>query len=269
MSFTHPWINPYNSIMDVTQDAVTGRLSGTYRSTTGGSGTYDVVGWASLADASITEGQPMAISILWRSNDGGKSDPSHEVSGMAGQVVAGNEGQFLSLMHLFVETDPNSGMQLGSYPDKLIFTPTTETDPTRHQQAGDLATPVASVSPAQDNISGTWIATIGAEEIKIILALPDPSQTRVQGNIGYTDGGSYPVAGFTDIFAAGLGLKQQGISISTYTEGANGRACITMAGYLELANNQLKLTRFSAQSTKPGSTWEQVTMETFNFEKAS
>ena len=126
MSFINPWVNSYNSLMKLQQDPVSGILKGTYSSTTGGTGTYDVIGWASLKDATPDAGQTMAISILWRSNDGGISDPSHEVSAMAGQVISINKEQNLVLLHIFVETNPGTVPTTGIYPDKLIFTPTTD-----------------------------------------------------------------------------------------------------------------------------------------------
>ena len=267
MSFTNPWINIYNSVMDLTQDPTTGMLKGTYRSTTDGSGTYDVVGWASLTNPTADAGQTMAIAILWRSNDGGKSDPSHEVSGMAGQAVLINPVQNLSLMHLFVETDPNSGMALGFYPDKLIFTPTTIIAPASSGNRDNLANPTAPAG--RDGISGTWKGSVDGKMITLTLSLFNPLQTNVEGSICYSDGGTYPIAGFTDIFAAAGKLNWQGLSFSTYIDGSNGRTSITMAGYLNLATNKISLIRFSAQSTKPDSTWEQVMMQPCDFEKES
>jgi hypothetical protein len=71
MGLSNAWINSYNSLMKLQQDPVTGMLTGTYSSTTGGTGTYDIVGWAALNKPTTKAGQGMAISILWRSNDGG------------------------------------------------------------------------------------------------------------------------------------------------------------------------------------------------------
>lgn len=267
MSFTNPWINTYNSIMNLVQNPVTGMLKGVYSSTTDGSGTYDVIGWASLTDASNTAGQAMAISILWRSNDGGKSDPSHEVSGMAGQAVAVNPGQNLSLMHLFVETDPNAGMQTGFYPDKLIFTPADVTVPASPNNTGNITNASAPQPIVKDNISGTWKGAVAGKWIELTLILPDPLETQVHGTISYADGVGYPLVGFTDIFAETGGLSWQGISFSTYIDEPGGRICIAMAGYLNLTTNKISLTQFSARSTKPDSTWEQVIMQSYDLEK--
>ena len=119
----------------------------------------------------------------------------------------------------------------------------------------------------KDNISGTWKDSVAEKWIEIKLVLPDPLKTQVEGIISYSDGGSYPLAGFTDIFAETGGLNLQGITFSTYVDGLNGRICITMAGYLNLSTNKISLTRFSAQSTQPGSTWQQVIMQSCHIEK--
>jgi hypothetical protein len=63
MSFANTWINPYNSLMKLTQDPVSGALTGTYSSTTDGSGTYDVTGWASLSNA--TTAAPVMKYLPW------------------------------------------------------------------------------------------------------------------------------------------------------------------------------------------------------------
>ncbi len=267
MSFINPWINTYNSIMDLVQDPITGMLKGSYRSTTDGSGTYDVIGWASLTDASNNAGQTMAISILWRSNDGGKSDPSHEVSGMAGQVVVVNPAQNLSLMHLFVETDPDSGMQTGFYPDKLIFTPTNAMASATTGNTSDISKPPVPDPIVKDNISGIWTGSVDRKRIEVKLVLPDPLETNVRGTISYSDGNVYPITGFTDIFAETAGLNRQGISFSTYIDEPGGRICIAMAGYLDLTTNKILLNRLSAQSTKSDSTWQQVIMQSYDLEK--
>ncbi len=265
MSFTTPWINSYKSLMKLSQDPVSGMLRGTYASTTGGTGTYDVIGWASLQDATPAAGQTMAISILWRSNDGGKSDPSHEVSGMAGQAVAMATDENLELIHLFVETNRATTPQLGFYPDKLIFVPSTANEQTVATNAA-----VSAGQPKKkikDRISGTWSGKTSGGKIKIIFQLPAAGETQFTGTIIYKDGSKYPIAGFTDIFAAKPAFTWQGITFSTYVDGPGGRSCIAMAGYLDLVSNEIHLMRLTAQSTDPGSTWYQTDISQLTLQK--
>jgi Avidin family len=267
MTFPSTWINSFNSLVKLSQDPVTGFLQGTYSSTTDGSGTYDVVGWASLSDPTPAAGQTMAISILWRSNDGGKSDPSHEVSAMCGQVVATNPEANLVLIHLFVETNPNvvPKIDTGSYPDKLIFTPYSSTVPTN--QPNQPGTGGAGATTAVDNLSGKWVGAIRGKVTIIIINVPVPGQTQLEGKIVYTDGSSYPIMGFTDIFASTPAFNWQGIAFSTYIDEPAGRTCIAMAGFLNLNTHKIHLTQLSSKSTASDSTWYQTSMEQWELEK--
>lgn len=262
MSFKTPWINSYKSIINLSQDPISGQLTGTYRSTTGGTGTYDVIGWASLNDPDNRAGQAMAISILWRSNDGGISDPSHEVSGMAGQVVALIPEENIVVIHVFVETDPGSGMQLGFYPDKLTFIPTKSMF-----SHDNISTLPANESNPKDTFSGIWVGQVNGVIIEIALQLCKPGETRIEGTISYSNSIQYPIVGFTDMFAISAKLNMQGISFSTYIDEPHGRTFIAMAGYLNLTTNKVTLIQLSAQSTKPDATWQQVIMEKWDLER--
>lgn len=265
MNNTKAWINSYHSLMKLNQDPVTGMLKGTYASTTGGTGTYDVLGWASLQEATPAAGQTMAISILWRSNDGGKSDPSHEVSGMAGQVVAMRKTENLQLLHLFVETNPATTPQTGFYPDKLIFNPAVVKENTVVTNGVVSAGP--AMAPITDRITGTWFTKMDGGIIEIHLKLDEAGETRLSGTIIYPDRNKYPVAGFTDIFAALPAFTMQGITLSTYTDGPAGRRCITLAGYLDLITNKIILKQLLAQTTDNGSTWYQTQLDQLVLQK--
>lgn len=244
--------------MKLTQDPVSGALTGSYSSTTDGSGTYDVTGWASLADATTAAGQTMAISILWQSNDGGISDPSHEVSAMAGQVVAVKPGENLVLVHIFVETKTGVTPKRGIYPDKLVFTPTTLV-----AGAAANANPVAYT----DNLSGVWNGKTFSGQMQITFRFPVPDQPQLEGCIVYGTGHEYPITGFTDIFAEAADFEWQGIAFSTYIDSPEGRLCISMAGYLSLKNHIIHFTSMVSQSTPSDSTWYQVAKEQWIFEK--
>ncbi len=264
MSFATPWINSYNSIMTLTQDPVTGMLTGTYASTTGGTGTYDVIGWASLQEATDKLGQTMAVSILWRSNDGGKSDPSHEASGMAGQLIISNAQQSLVLEHIFVETDPTTVPPTGFYPDKLIFTPGAAPQTNANNYTPGF---VAASAEMRENLEGTWTGMMAGEYIEICFNLPVKGAIQLEGTITYPGTKTYPIVGFTDIFAVSSSLNMQSISFSTYIDNAEGRKCISMAGHLDLSIGKIALAKMKAESTAPDSTWHHVQLEQCQLEK--
>jgi hypothetical protein len=254
MGLSNAWINSYNSLMKLQQDPVTGMLTGTYSSTTGGTGTYDIVGWAALNKPTTKAGQGMAISILWRSNDGGKSDPSHEVSGMAGQNIFLESGENLELLHLFVETNPNTTPKLGFYPDKLTFTPSTDEknmDP--HQKRAE-----GSTTNASNQLLGTWTEDSAHGSVAINIEQKRVGGTEIKGAILYPDGQLYPIVGFTDIFALPPKFNRQGVTFCTYVDGSQGRTCKAFAGYLDLTTNSLVLKELAAQSTAANSTWYQT-----------
>jgi hypothetical protein len=264
MSINNTWINSYHSVMRLSQDPITGKLTGTYSSTTGGTGTYNVVGWAALLNPTESAGQPMAISILWRSNDGGKSDPSHEVSGMAGQVILSNNAENLSLVHLFVETDPiASKLAPGFYPDKLIFAPYQTSVNTANDNRNEL---VASIQ-SNDSISGIWVTNSGSEIVQIKLAQTNLSDNSVEGTILYQDGSLYPIIGYTDSFAVSGKLNLQGLTLSSFIDKNGTRTCISMSGYLDLEKNIITLTRLLAHATDSASNYTQVLMEALEFKK--
>jgi len=258
MSFNIYWINNYNSLLFLRQDPVTGKLQGTYSSTTGGTGTYNVTGWAALDTPSSDSGQPMAIAILWRSNDNGKSDPSHEVSGMAGQVIISGEQLNLSLVHLFIETDPvTSDLVSGIYPDKLIFQPSPH--------SLDLEKPISNAEEKNDvfnnNIAGTWIPKNNNFIQEIQLGILNNTSAEIEGKIVYVDGTSYPVSGFSDAYAETNKLNLQGISVTSYKETNGKRKCISLAGYLNLSTGELSLQQMTANATSNSSNYQQILLE--------
>lgn len=263
MSFDNSWVNEYHSLIQIKQDPVNGMLTGLYSSTTGGTGTYDVVGWASLQDPTEKAGQPMAITVLWRSNDGGKSDPSHEVSAMAGQVITIKNGLQLSLVHVFVETDPVSAkIEAGFYPDKLIFSP----DLSIH----NLTNNIGAANPADKmtgvNISGQWLSDSELNDIQSLnIVQPDSFNCSIKGMIVYKDGKQFELIGFTDIYAKSGNLVKQSIGFSTYIDHNGNRTCISHAGYLDIETGKLCITCLNANSTSNDANYTQVNMNYFQF----
>lgn len=256
MSIVNKWLNSFGSLMTLKQDPKTGLLKGTYASTTGGTGVYDVVGWAEVDPPTSDAGQNVALSILWRSNDGGKSDPSHEVSAMAGQVLINDGNQLLDLIHVFVETKLHTTPAPGYYPDKLIFK-VPVTDPSPPPRAG-LAKKLNDPNPISADLSGTWMGIIQGEKIKIEFSPSIPGSTFLDGIISYPEGDSYPINGFTDIFALSSGFRFQGITFSSYIREEGKSQFISMAGYLDFSDNNIYLTQLLSQSTSYANRWYQV-----------
>jgi hypothetical protein len=265
MSFENAWINEYHSLIQLKQDPITGMLSGKYSSTTGGTGTYDVVGWASLDNPTEQAGKPMAITVLWRSNDGGKSDPSHEVSGMAGQVITMDNNLKLSLVHIFVETDPvSSKIEAGFYPDKLIFLPKDEARKiSSPPENNDINTTIRGIA-----IAGKWKssnANIAIDSIQLMQ--PDKFSCNINGIIQYKDGSQFEIIGFTDIYATSSNLSKQAIGFSSYIDVLGKRTCISMAGYFDANSNKIRITSMHSIATANDANYTQVNMELFELER--
>ena len=133
------WFNTYDSKMDIQCDLMSGLISGTYSSTTGSTGTYVVLG-ATQAGAPSPQpngaGVPVSLLLFWRSNAGGKGDPSwNYVSGMCGQLIFDGAGEMqLQVMHQLVATEDFAYIQRGWNSDKVIYT--------RSRPAGLGETPV-------------------------------------------------------------------------------------------------------------------------------
>ncbi|BDQ11407.1 avidin/streptavidin family protein [Sediminibacterium sp. TEGAF015] len=265
MSINNSWVNEYHSLLQLKQDPTTGMLSGLYSSTTGGIGTYDVVGWASLHEPTEQAGQPMAISVLWRSDDGGKSDPSHEVSAMAGQVINMDNKLQLSLVHIFVETDPNSAkIEAGFYPDKLIFLP-KESTPSLSSNIGP-ANPDDRIEGV--NVEGIWLNDNDSSELQSLqIVQSDIHSCTINGFLKYKDGSQFALIGFTDNYATNSKLSKQSIGFSSYIDNVGSRTCISFAGYFEIDTGKLYLNSLHANATSNDANYTQVRMDFFQLYK--
>lgn len=263
MSINNSWVNEYHSLIQLKQDPATGMLSGLYSSTTGGTGTYEVVGWASLHEPTEQAGQPMAISVLWRSDDGGKSDPSHEVSAMAGQVITMDNKLQLSLVHIFVETDPDSAkIKAGFYPDKLIFLPKESTL--------SLSRNIGPANPDDKmeglNLKGIWKTDNANTALQSLhIEQPDIHSCTINGFLKYKDDSQFELIGFTDNYAINSKLSKQSIGFSSYIEKDGSRTCISFAGYFEIDTGKLQINSLHANTTSNDANYTQVRMDYFQF----
>ncbi|MGQ9371900.1 avidin/streptavidin family protein, partial [Azospirillum sp. A39] len=246
------WINEYGSVMELLQDG-DGGIVGLYRSSTGSTGTYLVVGWAVGPAPSAQQGQPVALAIDWRSLDGGGGDPSwHWVSGLGGQRLAGTGGQpdTMPLNHALVATTDFPGLAgPGTYIDKLLYraqpAPTGVPLP---DLAGD------GVSGAGDPVDGLWSCR-ERPGLGLDIRVTDARYGLVEGRLTGT-GGDRPVRGLTDTRATADGLAKQGLTL-TAPLGASGPA-LSLAGSLRLADGVVTVTEMTSQGTSPGNAYLQT-----------
>lgn len=248
MSITGNWANSYGSTMNLEQFEG-GGVAGIYRSSTGSTGVYRVVGYADPALKGGL-GQAVALSIYWRSIAGGPSNPTwHYVSGFSGQLVTLDGTPSLVLLHAMVDSDDTAGVGgMGTYLDKLVYTPVSaELDaPERLTEAANTADPVC----------GVW-KTLSGPELTVDIFGTDTASGMAQGMI--VPGGCVgtPAIGFTDVTALADGLALQSISLSAF-DPLNGTAW-SLAGTLDLQSGVMTLLQMQSHGTTPDNGYAQTT----------
>ncbi len=263
MSLTGTWENSYGSIMTLHQSPTTGAILGNYKSSTGSTGTYYVVGFADPTDPTSERGQSAALSIYWRSIDGGTGDPSwHWVSGLSGQLIPMNGVNTLYLMHAMVATDDFPDVaSIGTYIDKLIYVPASQ----------DIGAPRPQFTDAPkddmtgDPIEGTWTCR-QEPSLQLALQVADTPYGLVNGTLS-NPSGVYNVTGFTDITAVSGGLQLQALSLSTFDSDGGSQTCTALAGSLDFATGALTLTVFRSQGTSDKTLYVQTTIQELSFFK--
>lgn len=265
MSIAGTWLNSYGSTMVLTQDPSTGWLAGTYKSSTGSTGEYNVLGFALNAPPTTALGEAFAISIFWRSIDGGQGDPSwHWVSGLGGQAVLGpgTSSVTLSLLHCMVATDAFPGLaQPGTYLDKLIYesTPIGAGVPI----ASGLARPALRRAAAvvANPINGTWICQQNTSTI-LNLTLSDPTTGIVNGSLVY-NGTTYMLNGFTDSYVDGA-IPLQSLAVVARLDALN--SVVSLSGSLDLGTGIISLTQLMNSGTANTATYVQTTVDKLTFQ---
>jgi hypothetical protein len=115
------WINEYGSIMNI-NTLENGIFHGQYRSTTGDTGTYKVVG---VYDTNPAPNMlAVSFSISWRSiaNEGDKSDFSHACSSLSGQILQNGTTLIMPVMHILTTPHDPANTWKNSLVDKLTYT---------------------------------------------------------------------------------------------------------------------------------------------------
>lgn len=251
MSVTGIWVNSYGSIMDLYQfdDGV---VSGRYKSDTGASGVYPVIGYAAPEPPSGT-GQGLALSIYWRSLAGGAPNPTwHYVSGFSGQLIALDGTPSLVLLHAMVDSDDSPGPGgLGTYLDKLTYTPSSG-----QALLNGAPDPTGEVGLMGDPIVGTWTTTQGPG-LTVQIDGVGGGSGYVQGSLTPAGGQQMMCRGFTDVTAQGDGLTLQSVSLSAYD--TSDGTLWSLAGTLDLQTGVMTLLQMQSHGTTSDNMYAQTT----------
>jgi hypothetical protein len=259
MSLSGVWQNSYGSTMSLTQYD-DGRVSGTYRSSTGSSGTYYVLGLAAPTAPSASLGQAVSLTIFWRSIVPGTADPSwHWVSGLGGQLTVQNGRPTLVLLHALVATvDFPQLAPSGTYLDKLIYLPNTDDAATQ-----PLPPALRQDATGSDPLDGSWICEQDPS-LSMTLSVLDGKYGTVQGSLPGI--GSRAVYGFTDSYATAAGLSQQGVALAIGFDPASGRSqCLS--GHLDLAGDRLEFSMFDSRGTAADASYVQTASSALTFRR--
>ncbi len=263
MSLAGVWKNSYGSTMSLRLESPN-LITGTYKSSTGSVGTYEVVGYQTTADPTSGAGQAAALAIDWHSVEQGPPDNSwHWVSGLSGQLGIHNGVEQLVLSHALVASIDFPGLAVaGTYVDKLIYQRISEASEMSPAPAPVKGPAVRAVDP----LVGSWLATDGtALLVSSVVPYPGDAFGWVMGKLVW-NGGSSPLYGMTDINALGGGLQRQSVSIVGLPGGAGGPA-VSLSGTLDLGSGTLSLLSLRSQSTAPGNSYLQTLVSSLELSK--
>ncbi|KAF2407488.1 Avidin family protein [Pseudomonas antarctica] len=253
------WQNDYGSVM--TLELSGQRVRGTYQSSTGSSGRYDVIGFSSGPGATHALNPPLALAIEWHDVDEQTRDPSwHWVSGLSGQLSSTDQGDVLTLSHLLIaSTDFPDLARRGNYVDKLVYRRMA-------QPAGAKAcVPFASI-PVENPLSGRWVAS---DETCLTLHVEADSQHRfgmVKGHL-MLGGAVSEVCGFTDITAPTSHLAFQSVSLTVINP--QDGAVSTLCGSLDLIGQTLNLLVLATSPSAPAQAYLATRLWSLNCTRAT
>lgn len=263
MSLAGVWKNAYGSTMSLS--LVTPNLvAGTYQSSTGSTGTYEVIGYQTSEEPTSVAGQAAALAIDWHSVVAGPPDNSwHWVSGLSGQLSIQNGLEQLVLAHsLVASVDFPKLAAAGTYIDKLIYqrvstTPTQERLPVPDEGHG------AAVA---DPLIGSWLAADGTSLlISSVVPYTGNAFGWVLGKLIWKGGPSL-LYGMTDINAQSAGLTKQSVSIVALPSDQGGPA-LSLSGTLDLGSGILTMLELQSQSTAPANSYLQTQVSSLEFSK--
>lgn len=253
-AFASTWSNPYHSTMTLTAEGE--QLYGSYRSHTGSTGVYHVVGFGSTAPASKSQGIGVALCILWRSYDGGTPDPSwHWASGFGGQLLLDADGvPNLTLNHDLAAPVAFPGLAgVGSYVDKLSYVSDGAAQP------GPLLSRRRSAEPAA--IDGSWISAASGQALALTLVDQDSGAVEGVLRIGAQ---AFPVLGFYDNQPPGITLPRHGLCLVASTGDDTYQA---FSGWLDSEAQALVLLQQTSRGTQANATYLQTSAQGVRFER--
>jgi saccharopepsin len=236
------WKNDYGSVMTL---AVTGnRVCGTYQSSTGSTGKYEVTGFQLGAPANPALSQPVALAIEWHSIGGDPADPSWNwCSGLSGQMTVTPAGDRLALSHVLVASSDFPGLaEQGTYVDKLIY---RRVDTAALEDPG--AAPLERLA-IEDALNGAWVADNGTTLELSVYASSQRRLGHVRGQLS-TPVGHVEVSGFTDINATASKLSLQSVSLTAAQTRESSAS--SLCGSLELQGEVLNLFSVTSSATTP------------------
>ena len=248
------WENSYGSTMtlDVDED---GFIFGEYGSHTGSTGTYLVIGHCRPSDPTNDAGQPLVLSIYWRSIGGEEPDDgSHWVSTYCGQLD--NNGQ-MTVMNSLVTTTHYQAFVPGDYIYKLIFTKQSSSNEITIKNI-ELITQKKEQS--DDPINGVWVSQ--ENSIQLTVFLQDKEYGVVNGWLAY-EGELISMLGFTDTLDNNNIL--QSVSLSGYM--LNTYQPISLVGRISQDASTLILSRWLANSTTIETSYFQANSENWELTK--
>lgn len=248
MSAAGVWVNEYGSRVTLALSGTA--ISGIYESTTGSTGRYAVFGWQAGSAPSAVAGQPVSLAIAWHSLDDDPSDPSWNwSSGLGGQITLVGGEPVMVLSHLLVASSDFPGlMQKGVYADKLTYRRVADTE-------GRVADGRDAAPQGKNRLAGSWRAEDGTRLLLDVIPSHDGRFGRVAGTLVGTAGVS-EVTGVTDINALADRLDSQSLALTALAEHAP--VAITLAGNLQLLDDELELQLLTNRVTSPDSTYVQT-----------
>uniref|UniRef100_A6VVU0 Uncharacterized protein n=1 Tax=Marinomonas sp. (strain MWYL1) TaxID=400668 RepID=A6VVU0_MARMS len=250
------WENSYGSTMTLEVDE-DGFIFGEYGSHTGSTGTYLVIGYCRPSNPTNAAGQPLVLSIYWRSIGGEEPDEgSHWVSTYCGQLDS--DGQ-MTVMNSLVTTTKYQAFVPGDYIDKLIFNKYSSSNEIKTKNIESIAQEKAKFA---NPINGVWVNQ--EKSIQLTVFLQDKEYGVVNGWLAY---GSELISmlGFTDTLDNNNIL--QSVSLSGYM--LKTSQPISLIGRISQDANTLILSRWLANSTNAEAAYFQANSENWELTKKS
>lgn len=239
------WENSYGSIMTLRVNEE-GSITGRYTSHTGSTGTYLIVGHCRPNDPTAETGQPLVLSIFWRSIGGEKPDGgSHFVSTYCGQLD--DKGQ-MTVINSLVTTVAFQEFITGDYIDKLVFNKQSIKHENCIEDINSLPESKGSVS---NIINGIWSDT--EKNIQLALSVKNQEYGLIEGRLFYNDE-LVKMFGFTDTYSDEKIL--QSITLSGYIE--SNKQPISLVGRMTQDSNNLIISRWLANGTSPEDSYFQA-----------